>query len=90
MDELIHKMKIGDLVIIPSSGPIWRVVPASEHDGVDVILAKGITVLDQFYRDARGRKIVRLEQDRTGDETEITEDDVITQVLHAFVMKGVE
>ena len=83
--DIIYEIQLGDIVVIEGSGPNWRVVPAKPDDGVGISLLYGITIVDKFYQDAQGKRIVSLEQDETGDLHEIEEGSTITR---AFVIKG--
>ena len=83
--ELIDQIKIGDVIIIEDSPYPWRVVPAKEPGPEHVVLAPGVTIRNQFYYDAHGRKIVSLEQDITGDLHEITGDDNISLAYYVKI-----
>ncbi len=83
-ENIIYELQVGDIVILEHSGPNWRVVPAKPNNGLDVILHPGVTIIDRFYRDSQGKRIVCLEQDETGDIHEIEEGATITR---AFVIK---
>ena len=72
---VIDQLKLGDLVEIIDSGPMWRVVSAASD--ADQELSAGVVMCGHFFQLPNGVKAICLRQVGTGDYHEITDDSEI-------------